>query len=241
VWGSSKAGETIRGEGNERAEWELPLVAAVSGGLTGLLVWWPLAAAGVALGWLAVRWLIAAGTRRAAGEVLAGNWLVLDDIGRVTARYLGRFAFARAFDARTLTDFLATLPESQELLRRAFAAYHKARFEVDRTERNRLMWEGNCLAVLHEHHKLQPHIAAAMPWGLRRYVTARLLTYRVGSVVLKVSDAQPASAFTSTVAAVRAFACDGPVRATNWAELPNRMRYVFALFAAYHTRPEVMG
>ena len=43
VWGSSKAGETIRGEGNERAEWELPLAAAVVGGLAGLVIAWPFA------------------------------------------------------------------------------------------------------------------------------------------------------------------------------------------------------
>jgi len=41
--------------------------------------------------------------------------------------------------------------------------------------------------------------------------------------------------------AVREHMSDGLVRATDWADLPDRMKYVFALFAGYHTRPEVIG
>ena len=239
VWGSSKAGETIRGGGNERAEWEVPLAVAVVGGLVGLLVAWPLAAVGVVFGWLLARILIAVGTRQAARLVLAGNRLVLADIGRVSARYLALFRFDRHHDARKLADFLGSLPDDQELLRRAFACYHRARYEDDAHERDRLVWEGNCLAVLHEHYKLQPYIDGAIPWGLRRYVTARLLTYRVGSLQLKVSAPLPKSRFSTTDRTVTEHLAIGPARATNWADLRDRMQYVFALFAAYHSHPAV--
>jgi hypothetical protein len=244
VWGSSKAGETIRGEGNERAERELPVLAGVVGLLIGLAAGSPILAVAVALiGAVAVRVLIHLGARRAAGQVLAGNRLVLADIGRVTARYLALFRFDRYHDERKLNAFLRSLPDHQHLLRSAFACYHRARFTRDSHEQARLMWEGNCLAVLHEHHKLQPCIAGATPWGLRRYVTARLLKYRVGGLNLSVST--PLSVdprFTTTEPAILEHLATGPtVRATNWADLPDRMRYVFALFAAYHAHPEVVG
>lgn len=241
VWGSSKAGETIRGEGNEQAEWEVPLAAAMIGGLIGLLMAWPLTVVGVVFGWLTARWLIAIGARRAAKQVLAGNRLVLADIGHVTARYLAWFRFDRHFDARKLADFLDSLPDDQHLLRTTFDCYHRARFETDLRERDRLVWEGNCLAVLHEHHKLQPHIAGAMPRGLRWYVTARLLKYRVGSLQLKVSAPLPPARFRTTEPAVLEHLAMTPVRATNWIDLHDRMRYVFALFAAYHSHPAVNG
>ena len=169
VWGSSKAGETIRGEGTERAERELPVVAAAVGLLIGLIAGSLAFAVAFALtGAIVVRGLIHLGTRRAAGQVLAGNRLVLADIGRVTARYLALFRFDQHLDERKLDAFLHSLPDHQHLLRSAFACYHRARFTSDSHEQARLMWEGNCLAVLHEHHKLQPCIAGAMPWGLRR-------------------------------------------------------------------------
>ncbi len=239
VWGSSKAGETIRGEGNGRAEWELPLAAAVVVGLAGLVIGWPVALVGVLVGWVVTRMAIAAGTRRAARLVLEGNKLVVADIGRVSARYLGWFTFDRHDDACKLADFLATLPNEQRLLKAAFTCYHRARFETDRHEHARLMWEGNCLAVLHEHHKLQPLLAGAMPWGLRRYVTARLLKYRVGGLQLKVSEPLPAATFTSHQPAVVEHLATSAVHSTNWADLHDRMGYIFALFAAYHTHPAV--
>jgi hypothetical protein len=239
VWGSSKAGETIRGEGNRRAEWELPLAAAVAGGLAGLVIGWPVELVGVLVGWVVTRLLIAAGTRRAARLVLVGNKLVVADIGLVTAQYLGWFTFDRKYDADKLAEFLATLPDEQRLLKRAFACYHRARFEADAHERDRLMWEGNCLAVLHEHHKLQPLLAGAMPWGLRRYVTARLLKYRVGSLQLKVSAPLPPATFTSDQPAVVEHLVTTATRSTNWADLHDRMGYIFALFAAYHSHPAV--
>jgi hypothetical protein len=241
VWGSSKAGETIRGEGNGRAEREMPLLGAAVGLLVGMPFGWGVAVTAAVCGWVAVRVLIRLGTRRAARLVLAGNRLVLADIGRVTAAYLARFRFAQHFDERKLNDFLRSLPHHQHLLRSAFACYHRARFTADRHERACLMWEGNCLAVLHEHHKLQPYIAGAMPRGLRRYVTARLLTYRVGGLSLRVSAPLPVDRrFTTTEPAVLEHLADAAtVRATNWADLPSRMRYVFALFAAYHAHPAV--
>jgi hypothetical protein len=124
-------------------------------------------------------------------------------------------------------------------LKRAFSCYHRARFESDARENARLMWEGNCLAVLHEHHHLQTLLAGAMPWGLRRYVTARLLEYRVGGLQLKVSQLLPAAAFTSDEPAILEHLPLTATRATNWADLHDRMGYIFALFAAYHTHQEV--
>lgn len=238
VWGSGKAGETIRGEGNEGAEQEVPLVAALAGLLAGLAYEWGFALTFAAAGWVVARFLIHLGTRRAAGLVLAGNRLVLADIGRVTARYLALFRFDRQLSLRKLADFLLTLPDDQKLLRRAFACYHRARF-ADGSERERLMWEGNCLAVLHEHQMLQPYISGAIPLGLRRYVTARLLKYRVGELNLRVSAPLPASRFASSEPAVAEHLATSPVKATDWADLHDRMRYVFALFAAYHAHPAV--
>ena len=103
------------------------------------------------------------------------------------------------------------------------------------------MWEGNCLAVLHEHHHLQPLIAGAMPWGLRRYVTARLLTYRIGGVVLKVSAPLPVARFATTAPALAEHLAAGTARSRDWADLHDRMGYVFALFAAYHSHPAVLS
>lgn len=238
VWGSGKAGETIRGEGNGRAEWEIPLAAAAVGLLAGVAFGWPVAViAAVACGAVA-RLFIWLGTRRAAKAVLAGNRLVLADIGRVTAAYLALFRFDQRMSVRRLAEFLLTIPDEQRLLRRVFACYHRGRFATD-TERERLMWEGNCLAVLHEHHKLQPYIATAIPFGLRRYVTARLLKYRVGILNLRVSAPLPPAAFATAEPAILEHLATGPVKATDWADLHDRMRYVFALFAAYHTHPAV--
>ena len=90
-----------------------------------------------------------------------------------------------------------------------------------------------------QHHKLQPYIAGAMPFGLRRYVTARLLKYRVGALNLRVSVPLPAAHFATTEPAVLEHLATTPAKATNWADLHDRMRYVFALFAAYHTHPAV--
>lgn len=52
--------------------------------------------------------------------MLEGNKLVVADIGRVSARDLGWFAFDRCFVSRKLDDCLATLPDDQRLLKAAF-------------------------------------------------------------------------------------------------------------------------
>ena len=93
VWGSRKAGVTIRQEGLGRAQREVTILALCAGLLTGFLPglalspWLPgwvtpaLTAVGAAAGaWTGRRWL-AYGRRRAAEQMLAGNRTVLADIG----------------------------------------------------------------------------------------------------------------------------------------------------------------
>lgn len=104
VWGSRKAGVTIREEGLERALFEVTLLASGAGVLSGWLLaeglrpWLPggsvpvLSAAGaLAGGWIGRRWLLY-GRRRAAELMLEGNRTVLEDIGGETARFVTWFA-----------------------------------------------------------------------------------------------------------------------------------------------------
>src|SRR5262249_13355309 len=94
-------------------------------------------------------------------------------------------------DAR-VERFLATLRPGptatggQSLLRAAFTCYHQARRASNRREKQRAAYLGNCLAILHEHIRLQPYIAGAMPQFLRRWVTRWLLHFDVGPLRLWV-------------------------------------------------------
>ena len=122
-----------------------------------------------------------------ATQIFGGNVTVLDDIGRQTARFVSTFLDPAKRTDDELERFLAPLRTGptdeggQELLRTAYRHY----LEVARTppsdERDERMLTANLLAILHEHHRLDPYIDAAMPRPLRPLVTRYLLTFSLGT------------------------------------------------------------
>jgi hypothetical protein len=98
-----------------------------------------------------------------------------------------------------------------------------------------------------------------MPLIIRRCVTKRLLQFDIGQLRLVVAQdvplpsltadsAAPASAQTTAalglLRSVSGAAVDGAAAFTgtaarDWTRIKERMRYVFALFRAFHTEPEV--
>lgn len=270
VWGSRKAGVTIRQEDLDRALRDATVVAGAVGGLVGVggaaVLGWPLpavlggAALGAVVGAAAGRALARWSRRRASALVLEGNRTVLEDIGGRTLAYLRALA---AGTPGALAAFFASFRPGpterggQDLLAEAFARYDAARTEQDLQRRCEATYFANCLAVLHEHVRLDPLIRGAMPYIVRRCVTQRLMTYDVGRSVYSVSQDVPAFGATPFPPElrelrdprVRAFleqaATHGhldPLRGTrarDWTRLEERMRYVFLLFRAKHTDSEV--
>ncbi|MCC7043059.1 MAG: hypothetical protein IT183_04310 [Acidobacteria bacterium] len=198
VWGSKKAGETIRLEDTRTFRRTVLVASLAAAGLlaaVAMVTTHPpvqAAALGVALATAAVPSLVVTWrlrcTRRA---VLHGNRIVLDDIGIATARYVSAVASRhtgslddQAFIREVLDDGRTT--GGHDLLARAFVFYDRARREVDRDRRHEAMLMANCCAILHEHQRLQPFIDEAMPTGWRRYVTSRDLRFRLGPSTLQV-------------------------------------------------------
>jgi hypothetical protein len=274
VWGSRKAGVTIREEGLDRAMREVTILAFCTGLLAGFLLgvvlwswlpWWvvlALSALGGVTGACTGRYWMAQGRRRAAELMLVGNHTVLEDIGGQTARFVTWFhadgspeslpAFLDGFRTGRTED------GGQDLLRRAFTHYHRAALADDPAQKQQATYFGNCLAILHEHVRLQPYIAGALPWIVRRCVTQRLMRYDVGPLRLAVGDDvpcldgidYPASLQTLSDAELVEFLF-GPggldeggntlagTRARDWTRLGERMRYVVNLFRALHLHPDV--
>jgi hypothetical protein len=277
VWGSRKAGLTIREEGLDRALREVTILALctglLSGFLLGIALWhwlpWPvvpaLSAAGAVCGACLGRLWLAAGRRRAAELMLAGNRTVLEDIGGQTARFVTWFAEAGdhgpdAF-ARFLDGFRPGKAEAggQDLLRRAFMHYYRAALTDDVRARQQHVYFANCLAILHEHLRLQPYIAGALPRSVRRCVTQRLLRYDVGPLRLAVGDdvpnldgmdyPEPLQTLTDPEMVAFLFGPEGLDRgdsglagsgARDWTRLAERMRYIVRLFRALHLHPDVL-
>lgn len=186
MWGSRKAGVIIREEGLERSLREVTLLMSGTGLLSGWLLgqglrsWLPrrsvpvLSAAGaLAGGWMGRRWLLS-GRRRAAELMLEGNRTVLEDIGSQTARFVTWFASAKDGDPDAFDRFLKgfrpgkTEQGGQDLLRRAFTHYYRAAQSTDVPEKQQECYFANCLAILHEHIRLQRYISGALPWIVRR-------------------------------------------------------------------------
>ncbi len=276
TWGSRKAGVTIRQEGLERALREVTLLSSCTGMAAGLLLglvlwrwlpWWivpGLSGVGAACAaWTGRRWLIL-GRRRAAECMLAGNRTVLEDIGGQTARFIAWFHQARGPDPASFARFLEgfrggkTEEGGQDLLRRAFTHYHRAALTDSVQVKQQAVFLANCLAILHEHVRLQPYIAGALPWIVRRCVTCRLLRYDVGPLRLAVGDDVPSLAGLDYPESLRTltdpelvellFGRDGLDRGGNtlagtgssdWTRLDQRMRYVVNLFRALHLHPDV--
>jgi hypothetical protein len=144
---------------------------------------------------------------RARDRISAGNRLVLDEIGREAARFV-----ASRGEHRSEIDGL----------RAAFDGYRDARGPAPLARRRSATFGANFAAVWHEHVRLQPFIAEAMPRGLRHLITRSLLDFRVGEH--------------------RCHVAHGLTRGTgahDWTSFRQRMRYVHALFAEYHLDPQV--
>jgi hypothetical protein len=251
VWGSRKAGVTIRQEDLDSAIGSAIGNATVTAGVVGCLIgaatgvfagrrlrWTPdylTAAIGAGIGTLTGGWTgrqIAIWNReKAAKLMLRGNQIVIQDIGKQSARFLellesgapseGREAFFAGLRAGP------TQRHGQDRLASAFRSYLAA-FDSNHLQAKRAaMIAGNCDIVYHEHIRLEPYIRGAMPFILRRWATHRLMTYQIGGRVLTVGQDLPG---IST-----------PTAARNWANFEERMRYVFALFRKFHNDPEVFS
>lgn len=263
VWGSKKAGVTIRQEDLDTALRDATRAGGCCGGCVGVGVahqlggrwWYPVGwLVGTVSGAMSGRAMARWSRRKAARLVLEGNRLVLDDIGRQTARFCARFDTR---DKLTLTDleaFCSTI--SEPLLRQAFLHYGMAAMESDLPLRCEHAYFANLLAILHEHQKLQPYIAMSMPFIVKRCVTKRLMRFEIGGLALSVSeDVPPLSGmrdFPDVLHNLRlpelrdflarwereANALDNS-RAIDWSRIEQRMAYIVGLFRRFHTDPSV--
>ena len=245
VWGSRKAGVTIRqedlGSAIVNATWTAGIVGALIGGAVGVLAgrllhWSPdvmTAAIGIffgsVTGALTGRRLAIWSRAKAARLILSGNQIVLRDIGEQSAKFLELLESGASTERRELF-FSEMRPGSteehgQDRLAGAFRSYLKAFDSADMEEKREATIKGNCAIVYHEHIRLEPYIRDAMPWIIQRCATQRLMTYEVGNKVFNVGEDLPGVA-TSTAA-------------KNWTKIEERMRYVFALFRKFHDAPEV--
>ena len=257
VWGSREAGRTIERRDIPGLRWRVALLGAAIGAILGTVLFGVVGGlvASVTVGWLAtaVTQRELAQARRAISH---GNRIVLDEIGGVTARFVTRCAGDGAGQLEPFLDTLrpgATSSGGQDLLRGAFAAYHQARTEHDPSRRHQLVFAGNCLAVWHEHVRLQHDITAALPHLLRRAITHRLLHFSVGPEPLHVGrDLAPVERdpWPSTLASLQvplAVAVVATMRdrsrppdqlegsaAADWTVLHERMNYIVDLFRSRH-------
>jgi hypothetical protein len=284
VWGSRKAGVTIRQEDKDQASRDATVVAGIVGGLVGLGVGWLVASqTGWAtlpsiVGWMLIGvvtggycgYLLAGYTRKAASRlILEGNCLVLEEFGSETARYLEYVQQIEAPDgdrSAAFEDFLAQFRDGptdrggQDLLRRAFGQYETARLADAPKVRHECNCFANCLAVLHEHIRLQPYISRSLPFLIRKCVTQRLMTYSVGQQLLAVHEDVPSldtAVFPPTLATIdspemKEFLA-GPdgwdtgrgtlknTRAKDWTKIRERMGYIVNLFRTRHLDANVVA
>jgi hypothetical protein len=204
VWGSKKAGRTIRRQDIP----VLPVAATAAGVAVGAGAGAfaatrtrrgrPAVVAGAAAaGALAARHQVRRGLDVAAEQILGGNKTELADIGRVTARFMDAFPPGDPPAPEAVRDFVGTLEpgtsatDGQDLLKLAFTNYALAWQEREARPRTQFMLLANLNAILHEHERLEPYIDGAVPVRLRRLITARLLDFRVGSEDLSVHDDVP--------------------------------------------------
>jgi len=269
VWGSKKAGHTIRRE-------ELPILTSVAWALGSMLgassgvaisrgrpgrrrlSSFAVGSAAVAALQLTVRVLAA----RARREIFAGNVTVLTDIGRQTGRFVSMFLRAEDRTEERLKEFLAQLRPGhitnggQDLLSGAYRHYYLAAGEKDPRRRDQCMLYANLLAILHEHHRLDPYIDASVPRPLRRLVTRHLLGFTVGTEPLQVSRDVPrvrSRRFPETLREIDTpeladflFGPEGWDRtpdtltgsaARDWTELEDRMHFIVDLFRSRQSEP----
>ena len=139
------------------------------------------------------------------------------------------------------------------MLRRAFEQYYRVALADESAEKQQATYFANCLAILHEHVRLQPYIGGSLPWIVRRRVTWRLMRYDVGPLRLAVGDDAPRLDGLDYPVPLRKFTdprlvefLRGPrgmdpggaglagTAARDWTRLGERMRFVVNLFRALH-------
>jgi hypothetical protein len=279
VWGSKKAGVTVRQEDLEGALRDASRVAGIVGAVVGVvsavaITQVVLPAAGIAaraalglvggalgafIGAAAGRAIARWSRREASRLVLEGNRLVLDDIGRQTARFYATFRGHGPITDDGLGTFLAGLAPGpaerggQDLLREAFTQYARAANARDAREKQQAAYYANCLAILNEHVKLQPYILKSMPFIVRRCVTKRMLKFEIGPLSLSVSeDVPPLSGLDCPPTLAdpldprlseflsgprgwdRRAASLADSGAQDWTRLEDRMGYIVNLFRCFH-------
>jgi hypothetical protein len=279
VWGSRKAGVTIRQEDLGEALRDATFVSGITGFIIGLALSWismvlwftnlhwsviPFSALlGMCCGAMVGRQIAIYSRQEAARLILMGNQIVLEDIGNETARFIALFHDKKEEDAIALRDFLAelrpgeTASGGQDLLRRAFTQYYIARYAKNLDQKHEAAYFANCLAVYHEHIRLEPFIRKSMPFIIRKCATKRLMQFDVGAVCLKVSEAVPALdgiSFPETLQELSDKELSDFLSGNNqwggvtenkpardWTKINDRMRYIFRLFRAMHLEQSIFA
>jgi len=279
VWGSRKAGVTIRQEDLSEAIRNATIVSAIVGFIVGITVsavtiafWltslpWIVVPAsallGMVSGGLTGRWIAIYSRREASRLILEGNRIVLEDIGKQTARFVEMFHDKTAANEKNLALFLAELRPGetknggQDLLREAFTHYYIARYSNDLKQKHEANYFANCLAVLHEHIRLEPYIKQSMPFIIRKCATKRLMQFDVGQVKLQVSEEVPRLEGKLVPETLRDLTnlklsdflngdngWGGDLRtspARDWTNIRERMRYIVQLFRVMHLEHAVFS
>jgi hypothetical protein len=267
VWGSRKAGVTIRQEDLHQARDDAMRAGGASGfvigtgvarylsGRTGHGFWYGLGSLlGTVSGAKCAEQIAIWSRRKAAKLVLAGNKLVLNDIGRVTARFCQEFAESKSLSTEAVEAFTGSIDDP--LLRQAFKYYGTAALSESPRDKQEAAYFANCLAILYEHQKLQPYIKGAMPLVVRRCVTKRLLSFEIGELSLAVSEDVPhlgCHPFPPDLAELRGpelhtflqkwdrdLGSTARSAASDWTKLSHRMAYIVDLFRRFHADSNVM-
>ncbi|HZS91419.1 MAG TPA: hypothetical protein VFE42_28495 [Chloroflexota bacterium] len=273
TWGSKKAGATIRQEDVPH----IRALALLAGGGLGLLGTAEVrhrlgdtrllaSTTGTLLGGWGADALARQLLDHAGRMILGGNITVIDDIGRQTARFVSNFHGHPEPDAGRLEEFRGglrpgpTAAGGQDLLKHAFTHYYQARHARDLDDKHQQMLLANLYTILHEHIRLQPYIAGAMPLLARRLITRRLLNFYAGLRKMSVGrDVVPLDGVDCPCtlrhvenAELLSF-LNGPSgwdrtpdsllgsHADNWADIRDRMNFICDLFRSYHVDPGLFG
>lgn len=125
--------------------------------------------------------------------------------------------------------------------------------------RHECCYFANFLTVLHEHIRLQPYISRSMPFLIRKCVTQRLMTCRVGQEQLAVHEDVPpldSATFPPTLTTIDSVDLQlffsGPdgwsvgrdtlknTGTKQWTNIRERMGYIVALFRTRHSNADVL-
>lgn len=113
-----------------------------------------------------------------SAEVAAGNLKVFKELAPVFARFIDVSNDPAVEESRLVTTLeLKPGPveeDGQDLLKRAFTYYARARAISKTTAKAQLILLGNCLIGLHEQTRLQPNIQAALEAPLEQLLLDRL-------------------------------------------------------------------